>query len=371
MGTVSAPFTPQQVDFINQYQVGVLSALPGHPFTCPHRDAPHHGNEGGDTGVLIATQKGMECPYCSHTQVWVHSFMAKAPEAEAEGVIERLLRGRMDKQTHAIQVIEKRLAAYFTPPEPFRTIRYNQPEEAEMASRFWHLRGVMAASLNRRKLELLGVQVLAIDADLNADSEKPEAPKIHPIFGGEMDAGKRTISPNDSWHNIKNNPLPLSSSVLLLLQAQTINNPGHPGYGCNAWVRECDVPEHGGILTTEGALTHWRLLTAAEKSAKLEKLRQSVLKSPQLTAEEVLGAHILLLNAAILNGCQDIKSIASEFAPVSDKDHAMVIAEQFALLIAPDKAEQVKALALQWYESMTPNRGPEFLRSFIQYAISK
>ena len=62
-----APWTPDQVDALNEYQ----RAGWFHPYTCAKRDE-HPGNE----GVLIATPDGWVCPVesCDYTQTWAHNF---------------------------------------------------------------------------------------------------------------------------------------------------------------------------------------------------------------------------------------------------------------------------------------------------------
>jgi hypothetical protein len=87
-----APFTSEQVESLNAYQVsGVM-----HPFTCGNDDckrcefeievdsilAPLVGQEVGtifkatDTCVLIATENGWVCPSCDYTQTWAWKWMA-------------------------------------------------------------------------------------------------------------------------------------------------------------------------------------------------------------------------------------------------------------------------------------------------------
>lgn len=72
--TVYAPFTDDQVNSLNAYQVaGVM-----HPFTCGNRsERSHVWRDGdGDLGLLMATPAGWTCPQCDYTQDWAHGFMA-------------------------------------------------------------------------------------------------------------------------------------------------------------------------------------------------------------------------------------------------------------------------------------------------------
>lgn len=60
MSKVRAPFTPQQVYYLNEFQdAGFM-----HPFTC---------RCGAN---LIATEAGWICNECDYTQDWAHDFMA-------------------------------------------------------------------------------------------------------------------------------------------------------------------------------------------------------------------------------------------------------------------------------------------------------
>lgn len=97
--SVRAPFSLEQVQRLNEYQLHVGDGFPMHPFTCPNRDVgvtypppgyrpdlrkATHGREGGDLGILIATEAGWVCPHCSYTQDWAHAFMAAPPTPLAE-----------------------------------------------------------------------------------------------------------------------------------------------------------------------------------------------------------------------------------------------------------------------------------------------
>ena len=90
---ITAPFTPAQVQVLNERQVHVDGSMPIHPFTCPNRgegisyddagtadySGATHGTEGGDRGILIATEAGWICPHCGYRQDWAHAAMAERP----------------------------------------------------------------------------------------------------------------------------------------------------------------------------------------------------------------------------------------------------------------------------------------------------
>ena len=95
MKTVTAPFTPDQVQFLNERQCHVDGGMALHPFTCPNRNdgVAHgrigeahasHGSEGGERGLLIATPGGWVCPHCEYTQSWAYASMAVHPTPVAE-----------------------------------------------------------------------------------------------------------------------------------------------------------------------------------------------------------------------------------------------------------------------------------------------
>jgi hypothetical protein len=60
MSEIKVPFTEDQVESLNAYQI----AGKFHPFTC------------GCGSNLIATEKGWICNDCDNTQDWAHEFMA-------------------------------------------------------------------------------------------------------------------------------------------------------------------------------------------------------------------------------------------------------------------------------------------------------
>ncbi len=100
MEKIKSPFTDQQVENLNKYQVSEMF----HPFTCVNDgDEAHiafefekkHAGENFEEylkkeiekGIpfpemefnqtnLIATKEGWKCPVCEYKQNWAHSFMA-------------------------------------------------------------------------------------------------------------------------------------------------------------------------------------------------------------------------------------------------------------------------------------------------------
>ena len=62
-------FTPKEVEALNAYQ----NSRRFHPFTCggDRTDVNHLDGE----GILVATESGWVCPYCSYRQDWAHPWM--------------------------------------------------------------------------------------------------------------------------------------------------------------------------------------------------------------------------------------------------------------------------------------------------------
>lgn len=74
MTAVIAPFTPNQVERLTQWQETPWV----HPFTCANRGDGQHRTT-TDTGVLVPTTGGWTCPDCDYTQDWAHAYMADEP----------------------------------------------------------------------------------------------------------------------------------------------------------------------------------------------------------------------------------------------------------------------------------------------------
>jgi hypothetical protein len=74
---IEAPFVGAAVKNLNAFQTHTSGGFVGHPYTCANRGDGQHGEEGGDTGVLIATAEGWVCPHCDYTQFSAHPMMAQ------------------------------------------------------------------------------------------------------------------------------------------------------------------------------------------------------------------------------------------------------------------------------------------------------
>lgn len=64
-----APWTVQEIAGLVQRQ----RRLDLHPYTCPNRGSPFHG----DPGVLCPGQQGWHCHGCDYTQDWAHRIDTK------------------------------------------------------------------------------------------------------------------------------------------------------------------------------------------------------------------------------------------------------------------------------------------------------
>lgn len=129
MAKITAPFTPEQVVYLEIWQQGIGI----HPFTCLH---DHDGDRN-----LIPTERGWTCPQCSYTQDWCHDYMCSSlyntpisndidliickqqliklsdmlvdyaaarliTEPNNEGVVGRILREQVNKLSYRIGVYE-------------------------------------------------------------------------------------------------------------------------------------------------------------------------------------------------------------------------------------------------------------------------
>jgi hypothetical protein len=72
MSKIKAPWTQEQVDGLNRFQVCPWV----HPFTCPD-DHDLGGMSQPVKAVLAARPEGWVCPLCGYTQDWAHDFMVK------------------------------------------------------------------------------------------------------------------------------------------------------------------------------------------------------------------------------------------------------------------------------------------------------
>lgn len=106
MDKLEAPFSQPIANALNQSQVGVSKGMVIHPYTCANRGDGRHGEEGGDTGVLIATITGWVCPHCSYTQDWAHPVMVASLPT---GLPDWLQKHRDDQVP---QILDDRLRAY-------------------------------------------------------------------------------------------------------------------------------------------------------------------------------------------------------------------------------------------------------------------
>jgi hypothetical protein len=74
METIKTPFSPEQVEKLNQYQ----KEGKFHPFTCCSQDDKEcERSSGRGEGLLTATVDGWVCPCGKYTQNWAHKFMSE------------------------------------------------------------------------------------------------------------------------------------------------------------------------------------------------------------------------------------------------------------------------------------------------------
>lgn len=274
MNQIEAPFNDAQIQALNENQCGAGNPLTAtHPFTCANcRDrmaldnyAAHLraaaesdasfdgtpksqriptgiGREGGDLGVMIATPSGWVCPYCGGTRDWAWSGMATPSDLTPPFPPEQS-EARTAWQIGLADPIRKRIAAYealYKDPQYWFDAARSDEQNASGETRRAAIE-VMIACLRRTALALDGIET------------RP---------GMESAISSSNWIPADGEHK----PSHLLSIDILYHSGSTpVNNPLHPGYGPNAWIRRDHVyrPEQyvgGGIVLPceTGMVTHWR-----------------------------------------------------------------------------------------------------------------
>jgi hypothetical protein len=83
MNTIRAPFTPEQVDSLNGFQMQSY----WHPFTCGNDLCKLRNPE----NILIAMTSGWHCLFCPYHQEWAHSFMADGSWKGYAGLVNAVL----------------------------------------------------------------------------------------------------------------------------------------------------------------------------------------------------------------------------------------------------------------------------------------
>ena len=243
------PFSPLQVDNLNQSQVSLTSF---NPFTCPNRSegvvysewstdysAATHSKEGGYRGLLIATDSGWVCPHCGYTQDWAPTSVAERGKDECKFYSSF----KSDSIIFLLHQLNLVISDYESLRLTHRLSDSQTNEQNEKTQRIWTVVPFMLASLRRRRLAHFGIQVT------------PD---------------KLLSSVNVSWHDLAISKPADNVPVHVLWQDQPytplnalggVSNPGHDGYGCNVWI---DVREfhQGAVLSVGGGATHWREIGA-------------------------------------------------------------------------------------------------------------
>ncbi len=231
MQPVCAPFSAETIHRLNQRQVGVDDIVGmSHPFTCPNRGDGAHGDEGGDRGVLVATEGGWICPHCDYTQDWAHASMAQPIRPMLAGLLglaEDEARSRM------VERIDARLRTY---KELCSTLVLN--------GRIFAAAGDAVKSM----IESLNVRRLALD-------------------GIEVDSHTGIVQPDPRlWTDLKEREPPQPAFYEVLYLDAIVSNPLHPGFGGGGWVERDQWTVLGaancfaGSLLHGGAPAYWREL---------------------------------------------------------------------------------------------------------------
>lgn len=90
MAKVIAPFTPEQVVYLEVWQ----EVLPVHPYVCPYGE-----NDELIDKNLIPTEAGWICPRCDYTQDWCDAHMCEEPKfgVPDSALMRQLSKGILDR----------------------------------------------------------------------------------------------------------------------------------------------------------------------------------------------------------------------------------------------------------------------------------
>lgn len=319
---ITAPFSPAQVDLLNQNQVGVNSVLAMHPFTCRNRSdgityndgvkdtsKSTHGSEGGDLGILIATESGWVCPHCSYTQDWAHESMAQTSPPEIEERIASTLRARgMDPVGLLLEKADQTILNYNKLRLSGKKSVNQSTEENEKSERIWKVVPVMLASIRRRRMGLLGVTVV----------------------------DKKIVAVDDTWTSLdKEKPADGVDVQMLTCDSYGVSNPGHDGYGCDAWVETRSLIDGGHYLSFGGTATHWRSLTR-----HFDHQSEVHVRGRDEEVEAKLPLEVVCLNnessvsvpISLADRCVDLSDKLFELAGDFESGHASQIISMSSLL---------------------------------------
>lgn len=240
MSKIYAPFTPEQVQILNEVQASTCGDMPKfHPFTCPSRGEADHAPANAGTDLLIATENGWVCPFCAHQQDWAYAVMASPSAGECHPFLERLGVKRGDSGQRSL--LDRLIAAYMVLRQT-QKLSINQDEATnDAAQHVWATTSIMIQSLYRKRMALMGVRRIGDRLDI--------APSWTPRAQAMPDVGQR---------------------VEVLLQDAQVGNDVHPGFAIKAWVSTAMIcpeflPDIFDIEMSQGGrVTHWRDPAGAE-----------------------------------------------------------------------------------------------------------
>lgn len=264
MNLIYAPFTLEQIDALNQYQIGASFLLIGHAFTCLNRSDGNHGSEGGDTGLLIAIESGWVCPHCEYTQNSAWDFMVKSSsdpqiKKSTSDFMSRAMAVGHDISQFELDRVEQAIEDYQALGKARMVSVCQTNEENEKTERIEKYKPFMLASLRRRRMQHFGVLIDPKDVH---SSFHPNVIRPHSAV---VDA---------TWTACKVANPPNEMRVQLLFQDEVLN-PAHDGYGCNAWIGE-GAFENDIFLSTGGYVTHWREIPQPHTDRKVRKLEANL-----------------------------------------------------------------------------------------------
>lgn len=175
-----------------------------HPYTCPYRSESPHGGEGRNKGVLIATERGLECIDCGYLQPLPRprEFSLESSLALASSLGLDVRKMLQEQRISVQQLIDAYREALSTKGA---IVEGMTPEQAEQADKAWRCIDTMLLCLHRVQLALEGVETrpgreFSLSPDWITDEQ-------HPSPGQWIEVvGRRTE--HDGSHSYRIHTLP-------------------------------------------------------------------------------------------------------------------------------------------------------------------
>lgn len=330
MQPVCAPFSAETIHRLNQRQVGVDDIVGmSHPFTCPSRGDGAHGDEGGDRGVLVATEGGWICPHCDYTQDWAHASMTQPIRPTLAG---RLGLAEDEARERILNRLDKRLTAY-------KALWSSLSSDDQISSSAGSAIRVMLESLNAHRLALFDIR---------------------------FNPNTRLLIPNDQlWTSLTDHKPMRPGQYDVICLDPLIGNPLHPGYGVGGWVQrdQCEIHRTAVAFATRfknsSKAAYWRELPEKEREQVDVNVRAEILPTVHLHAQATW--HDSAYISANRSGLLALRQAIDEALGAAQTGAADVFTndgEGFDLRVRCVTGEQIYKLALPYTDEVAREGDP-------------